>query len=117
VAAAGLAALILVLTLIAIGAAVVGAIVVIRVWRRYAERDRLAAAATTVTTTTDSSAKASPTSAPVGTDTEVTPPDTAPADPATPPDGFGAQPSRSPLLGSSPSGSQATTMPSLEGPH
>jgi len=48
VAAAGLATLIIVLTLIAIVGAVVGTVVVIRVWRRYAARDAVVTATSVV---------------------------------------------------------------------
>lgn len=44
VAAAGLATLIIVLTVIAIAGAVAGAIVVLRIWRRYAQKDAMASA-------------------------------------------------------------------------
>jgi hypothetical protein len=49
VAAAGLATLIIVLTIIAIGAAIVGTVVVIRVWRRGAEKDAKASLASVAT--------------------------------------------------------------------
>lgn len=64
VAAAGLATLIIVLTVIAITGAIVGVIVAIRLWRRYAEKDALAAAVTV--TTVESVNPAIPTDVPDG---------------------------------------------------